>query len=67
MHTVSDSAADPICVHSQSTTSPFQPTRPSISHLVLNQGRAPISGLVRVANPQQVNTLPTIGGSSYAF
>jgi hypothetical protein len=43
-------------------------TKPShdLSHLVPDQERAPIPGLIRRANPHQVNSLPTIGGSSYA-
>ena len=43
-------------------------TKPShdLSHLVPNQGRAPIPSLICRANPRQVNSLPTIGGSSYA-
>ena len=66
MHTIGDSAADPIVVRSQSITTMAQSTHPPISHLILDQGRAPIPGLIRVANPRQVNTLPTIGGNSYA-
>jgi hypothetical protein len=51
MHAIGDSAADPIVIHSQSTTEPAPPIRPSTSHLVPDQGRAPIPGLVWITNP----------------
>jgi len=60
-------AADPIAILlTQSSGVPISPIRVPISHLVSDQGRNPISGLVWRPNPPQQNTLPTISSPSYA-
>jgi hypothetical protein len=62
-------ATNPIPVPSTQSSGPTInpiPVRVPISHLVPDQGRNPIPGLVQRPNPQQQNALPTIGGSSYA-
>jgi hypothetical protein len=61
--------ANPIPIPSTQSSRPaihMGPSRVPISHLVPDQGRNPIPGLVWRPNPQQQTALPPIGGLSYA-
>jgi hypothetical protein len=65
----SGTATNPILIPSTQSSGAARHTVPSripTSHLVPDQGRNPIPGLVRCPNPPQQNALPTIGGPSYA-